>query len=75
MLLPAVFRFDRPIPARRWAVVAALTLLAALAALLQRTPYAPLAHEHDATLAGVAFGMATFAAALRLVHRRRGLVR
>ena len=75
MLLPAFLRFDRPIPAGRWAVVAVLTLVAALVALLQQTPYAPLPDRHDATVAGMAFGMATFAAVLRLLHRRRGLVR
>jgi len=75
MILPAFLRFDRPISARRWTLVAAAVLVAVLVALLQLTPYAPLPHRHDATLAGMAFGAGTFAAAIRLVHRRRGLVR
>lgn len=75
MLFPSLPRFDRPIPASRWAVVAALTLVAALVAVLQQTSYAPLPDRHDSTVAGMAFGMATFATVLRFLHRRRGLVR
>ena len=75
MFLPAFLRLDRPIPAARWSAVAALTLVVALVAVLQQTPYAPLPDRHDSTVAGMAFGMATFATVLRLLHRRRGLVR
>ena len=75
MLLPAFLRFDRPIPAGRWAAVAALALVVAIVAVLQRTLYAPLPDRHDSTVAGMAFGMATFATVLRVLHRRRGLVR
>ena len=75
MLLPAFLRFDRPIPAGRWAAVALATLAAALVAVLQQTPYAPLPDRHDSTVAGMAFGMASFATVLRLLHRRWGVVR
>jgi hypothetical protein len=73
-MLPSLLRFDRSAAPARWWLVAVLTLVAAALAAAPRPAFVPLPHRPDATIAGMAAGMAVFALARRLARRRRALL-
>ena len=59
-----------PLSRRRWATIVLVTVLAAVLAAVQHTPWAPLPRRHTSTLAGIATGCAVMAALLRVAERR-----